>query len=205
MKPYQVVVWGDSIAREGSSPWPDHCQSHLNVSCFTGREVKIVNIARCGLSGVMGQHLFDKEVKPADPDLVVIQFGFNDLRHDSSVGAHPIGTPDRFEEAMRSMIRNSKSIGADVLVLGIHDYTFGALRLYPGGLNGDQTTEIYRLRAKSAAAQEGADYISMKDAAAAQGLSPRDITCDGCHLSETGKLIYTLTVSNYILNKLKEI
>lgn len=39
---------------------------------------------------------------------------------------------------------------------------------------------------------------------AAQGLSPREITCDGRRLSETGKLIYNLTVSNYILNKIKE-
>ncbi|MBO5959254.1 MAG: SGNH/GDSL hydrolase family protein [Lentisphaeria bacterium] len=200
-KPYKVLVWGDSIGRQNETPWPTVLQQHFQVSCYTGRKMEVVNIAQCGLAGVNGQYKFEEEVKPEQPDLVIIQFGFNDLRHDENYGAHAIGNPDQYEQAMVNMIRNAKSIGAEVLVLGNHNFRFGSLRLYPTGLNGDETVEIYRRRAEHAANTEGAGYINMADALAEQDLTPLTATCDGCHLSPYGVNVYAMTVARYILEK----
>lgn len=118
-KTYKILVWGDSIGRQCEVPWPDRLQRSMQVSFYCGTDVEVVNITECGLSGIWGQNYFEKKVKPENPDLVIIQFGFNDMRQDKTFGAHPIGTPDEYEEAMCNMIRNSKNIGADVLVLAI--------------------------------------------------------------------------------------
>ncbi len=202
MQPYKVLVWGDSIAVQTSPNWPSMTQASMDVSFFPGRKVEFINIGQCGLAGVYGQHLFEEKVKPVKPDLVIIEFGFNDLRCDEAHNGKAIGEPDDFEAAMRSMIRNAKSIGADVLVLGIHNYSFGALRRHPSGLTSDQTTELYRERARMAANAEGADYINMADVLAGQGLTPREYTMDGCHLSLDGNRVYSCTVSNYLLKKI---
>ena len=203
MKPYKILVWGDSIARQNEMPWPELCRIHMEVSCYPGRPLEFINIAQCGLPAVKGQHYFEEKVRPVQPDLVIIQFGFNDLRHDTENNGAPIGSPDQYEEAMRNMIRNCRSIGAEVLVLGNHNFTFGTLRMYPTGLNGDETVEIYRQRAKQAADQEGASYIKMLEVLKSQGLTMREATCDGCHLSSDGVNVYATAVSNFIMKLLR--
>lgn len=202
MEPYKVLVWGDSIARQNETPWPESCRFSFEVSCFTGRPVEFTNIAQCGLAAVYGQDYFEEKVKPVQPDLVIIQFGFNDLRHDVAHNGAPIGTPDQYEEAMLNMIRNARSIGAEVLVLGNHNFSFGALKMYPTGLNGDETVEVYRQRAKRAAETAGASFINMAEVFASQNLSAREATCDGCHLSPDGVKVYAMTVCNFILKRL---
>lgn len=202
MDPYKILVWGDSIARQNTVPWPEHCQQHLTVSCFCGRPVKFFNIARCGMPAVSGQNLFDSKVKQKSPHLTIIQFGFNDLRFDASFGANPIATPEEYKNAMRNMIRNARSTGSDVLVLGNHNFSFGNLILYPNGMNGDEAVELYRSQAEEAAKLENADYINMAEVFQTLGISPVEATSDGCHLSDCGIRIYTLTVCRYILNKL---
>ena len=202
MEPYKVLVWGDSIARQNETPWPESCRYSFEVSCFCGRPVEFINIAQCGLAAVHGQNYFEEKVRPVQPDLVIIQFGFNDLRHDTAHGGAPIGTPDQYEEAMCNMIRNARSIGAEVLVLGNHNISFGAIRLYPTGLNGDETVDVYRKRAKRAAEKEGAAFINMAEVLESQELPPRVATCDGCHLSPDGVRVYAITVGNFILKRL---
>ena len=202
MEPYKVLVWGDSIARQNETPWPELCRRSLDVSCYPGRPVEFTNIAQCGLAAVIGQHFFEEKVRPVQPDLVIIQFGFNDLRHESTNNGAPIGTPDAYEEAIRSMIRNSRSIGAEVLVLGNHNFSFGSIKMYPTGLNGDETVELYRQRAKKAAETEGASYINMAEIVLSLGLTMRDITYDGCHLSNDGMIIYCATVCHFIQKRI---
>lgn len=202
MEPYKVLVWGDSIARQNEVPWPESCRYSFEVSCFCGRMVEFINIAQCGLAAVHGQNYFEEKVRPVQPDLVIIQFGFNDMRHDTAHNGAPIGTPDQYEEAMCNMIRNARSTGAEVLVLGNHNISFGAIRLYPTGLNGDETVDVYRQRAKRAAEKEGAAFINMAEVLESQGLPPRVATCDGCHLSPDGVKVYAITVCNFILKRL---
>lgn len=201
-KTYKILVWGDSIGRQCEVPWPDRLQHSMQVSFYCGTDVEVVNIAECGLSGIWGQNYFEEKVKPENPDLVIIQFGFNDMRHDKAFGAHPIGTPDEYEAAMCNMIRNAKSIGAEVLVLGNHNFAFGNLLLYPNGMDGDQMVELYRQRAENAAKKEGADYINMNDVFANNGLTSIAGTVDGCHLSDNGARVYTYTVQRYVMKKL---
>lgn len=202
---YKILVWSDSIARQHDPVWPEMLRNSFSVSCYAGRKVEVVNIAQCGLPAVIGQTWFEEKVKPENPDLVIVEFGFNDMRHDEAHGGKAIGDPDEYENAVRAMIRNSRSIGARVLVLGIHDFSFGSLKMFPTGLSADETTEIYRSRARQAAVAEGADYIDMADVLDGMGLSPLEYTCDGCHLSENGRRVYVHAVIRYILKNVFEI
>ena len=75
-KTYKILVWGDSIGRQCEVPWPDRLLRSMQVSFYCGTDVEVVNITECGLSGIWGQNYFEEKVKPENPDLVIIQFGF---------------------------------------------------------------------------------------------------------------------------------
>lgn len=62
-----------------------------------------------------GLEMMDKTVLPAKPDLVFISFGSNDA--GGAIGGEPRNPPDQFKEDLRTMIRKSKSAGADVVLI----------------------------------------------------------------------------------------
>ena len=201
MKKIRVLVWGDSIAATGDDNWVVRAQRTFDVSINPGVPVEFINIAQCGLAAVWGKTFFEEKVKPVSPDYVIIQFGFNDLRHPVERGGEAIGAPEKYRSAILEMVQNARSAGAEVLVIGNHDVPFGDLRLYPTGLNAWETLALYRGLAEQAAAEGGAEYLDM--AAAMSGrITPEAATCDGTHLSDLGKYFYNAIISTWILKKI---
>lgn len=200
MREYKVLIWGDSIAASTPDPWPAMCARTFAVALNTGTDnVVFTNIAVCGMPARQGKAFFAEKVCPEKPSLVILQFGFNDIRWDGSNPGGPISDETVFYESVCEMIRNSKNIRADVLVLGNHR-PCSYLRM-PDGRTYVETVAAYNALAKQAAHDCGADWLDMADLVGAE-LTPRESTVDGVHLSLWGKRVYSHTVANYIQRKL---
>lgn len=196
MPPATVVVWGDSIAASG---WPQLLERTWNVCCNVGTPIRVVNSGRGGNPAASARHEFTESVLSHQPDVVIIQFGFNDQRYDGSRGPLPLSTPEEFGGHLTEMIRCCRELArAEVLVFGNHR-TLVPLQL-PSGVAYDETVEVYKRVAAASAAAAGVRFVDM-----AQALSHPDIpythllTDDGVHLSELGKQCYARVAASELL------
>ncbi len=73
------MVWGDSIAASG---WPQQVEFIYNVALNTGRAVRVINSGVGGKPASHARNEFDTKVAQHKPEVVFIQFGFNDMRYD---------------------------------------------------------------------------------------------------------------------------
>ena len=202
-KPYTIVVWGDSIAAQGSERWPERVDTYLKVVCHPGCETKVVNSAICGKPACHARNEFVDKVLKHEPDLVIIQFGFNDLRHDGSRDGLPLSTPDEFRRHIAELIHLCHTeAGADVLVFGNHKAR--SLLLMPTGITYDATRALYNEQARRAAAEAGARYVDMSSALMLDGVSWSSIVCDdGVHLSNLGVSLYSHVAMNEIADMIR--
>jgi lysophospholipase L1-like esterase len=183
-EPFIVVVWGDSIAAAG---WPERSEFVHNVSMNLGRPVKVINMGVGGLPAASARSQFAERVAPHKPDLVVIQFGFNDMRF---TGARPDGlpfsTPDEFNAHLQEMIHRCKSqANARVVVFGNHRPRRAGW--FPTGLTYEQSVSVYRQQAQNAAQAQNVRFVDMSVETLKAGLTWNEvINEDGIHLSPAG-------------------
>lgn len=198
-KPYTVVVWGDSIAAgTGEMNWPELCQGFLNVVINTGRPAKVINAGVCGKPATYARQEFSERIAPHAPDLVIIQFGFNDIRHDGTRGELPLGTPDEFAESLQDMIQSCREeASAQVVVLGNHRPH--ANLTMPTGLSYDEARVKYNEIAHAIAERSGAAYYDMSQVVSASDFCYKEIVCeDGVHLSKIGFHFYAGFVAGVV-------
>lgn len=189
--PFIVVVWGDSIAAGNQQcNWPAMAEFTHNLVLNTGRTLRVINSGIGGKPAAHARKEFADRVLSHQPALVVIQFGFNDIRMDGTRGATPLSTPAEFEEHMCSMIEACLvEAGAAVAVFGNHrtrvNLRFGDGRMY------DQWREIYNRRARRAAKVKGVPFYDMSICLKLPGAKWYDFVAeDGVHLSELGTHAY---------------
>lgn len=194
--PYNIVVWGDSIAASG---WPELVERTFNVALNTGRPIKVTNKGVGGMSAAAARSQFDQAIAPHAPDLVIIQFGLNDQRHDGSRGALPLSTVDEFEEHLTEMVRACRDeIKAKVVVLGNHKTR--RLHGMPTGLTYDETRARYSEAAKRAAKNMNVRYRDMAAAFEEAGEPHTAIVSeDGVHLSPFGLQAYAAVVADEVM------
>jgi lysophospholipase L1-like esterase len=199
--PFIVVVWGDSIAASG---WPDRSEFMHNVIQNAGRSVKIINMGVGGMPACTAKTQFAERVARHEPDLVIIQFGFNDLRSDGSrPNGLPLSTPEEFSAHLQEMIHRCKTeLHARVVVLGNHRPR-AVLRLLSGKTY-VETTAIYREESRKAALAQNVPYIDMSVETTAGGLAWTDVVNeDGVHLSPAGLNTYAAIASNIYMDQIR--
>lgn len=182
-----VVVWGDSIAAGG---WPQRAEFVCNVVLNAGRTVQVFNEAVGGMPAATARGQFAERIPGHQPDIVIIHFGANDLRHDGSRGGGPISTPDEFVDHLTAMTRDCQALGARVLLLGYHRCR--RLMVLPTGLPYPEAVRHYSDLARQVADATGADFLDL--AAALDTVADTSWTAficdDGVHLSELGMYLY---------------
>ncbi len=199
--PFIVVVWGDSIAAAG---WPDRSEFVHNVCQNAGRAVKVINMGVGGMPAATAKTQFEERVARHEPDLVIIQFGFNDLRSDGRrANGLPLSTPEEFNGHLQEMIKRCKDeLSARVVVFGNHRPK-SILRLL-SGLTYPQTTALYREESKKAAAAQGVRYVDMSVETIAGGLEWTEVVNeDGVHLSQAGINTYAGIASNVYMDEIR--
>ena len=193
--PAVVVVWGDSIAASG---WPAIAERSHNVALNRGRPIQVINVGVGGMPAARARVQFDDVVRPHQPVIVIIQFGFNDLRYDGSRGPLPISTVDEFTEHIAGMVKQCQDeLNATVLVFGNHTPT--RPQTLGTGETLMQLSATYNHASRVAAERHGAAYLDMAAATQSCGARPLDITNeDGVHLSEYGKHTYGAAAASAI-------
>ena len=196
MEPYVVVVWGDSIAASG---WPQQAETIFNVALNRGRPIKVINSGTCGLAASVAREQFDETILPHHPELIIMQFGFNDMRHDGSRGELPLSTPKEFDEHLMAMVKMSgEKTGAKVVIFGNHQ-TRSILTL-PTGLQYEETRVYYNSLARKVAKKMKTAYYDMAEMMAASGFRIEEIVSDdGVHLTPHGIQAYAQIAANSIL------
>jgi lysophospholipase L1-like esterase len=176
-----------------------------NVCLNTGRSIRVVNKGAGGLPAATARGQFENAVLPEKPDIVIMQFGLNDQRHDGSRGPLPISTPEEFGEHLSAMIAMCRErAGARVIVFGNHQTR--ALLTMPTGLSYDETRARYNAIARRAAEKGGARFADVPAILAAAGLRPGDVVADdGVHLSPCGLSAYAQVAANEVRAGVNEI
>ncbi len=199
-RPYTVVVWGDSIAASG---WPQKTEFILNVALNLGRTVRVVNEGVGGMPAAKARHLFEEKIRPHAPDLVIVQFGFNDARYDGSRDRLPISTLPEFRDHLAAMIGACRQVGAEVLVFGNHP----ARRIHrmPDGRPAADVYAEYARMAGTTARERGVRFFSLADGFAAVGWAADDfLSEDGVHLSPRGLEGYAQMAADQIQSVMVE-
>ncbi len=189
--PYVVVVWGDSIAAGGgANAWPGIAERTCNLVTNTGRPVKLVNSAAGGMPAAQARREFAQRVLAHRPQLVLLQFGFNDLRHDGARGPLPISTAAEFAEHLEAMGRACRDqAGAAVVYFGNHRARL-VLEM-PDGRQYDAWRQQYNDVARAVAARLSAPYFDLAQELWLPGAAWTDLVCeDGVHLSPLGYHAY---------------
>lgn len=199
--PFIVVVWGDSIAAAG---WPDRSEFVHNVCVNAGRPVKVINMGVGGMPAATAKTQFQERVARHEPDLVLIQFGFNDLRSDGKrPNGLPLSTLEEFNAHIQEMVKRCREeLHARVVVLGNHRPR-SVLRLL-SGLSYSDTAALYREESRKAAHAQGVRYIDMSVETIAGGLPWTDVVNeDGVHLSPAGINTYAGIASNIYMDEIR--
>jgi lysophospholipase L1-like esterase len=188
-----VLVWGDSIAASG---WPQQTEFIFNVLLNTGQPIRMVNKGVGGLAAAVAVGQFETAVLPEKPAVVIIQFGFNDLRYDGSRGDLPLSTPAEFAEHIATMVRRCREeLGAAVILFGNHHSC--TLLTLPNGLSYEDSLQQYNAAAGQVAVEFGVRYCDMGAVFDAAGLGANEIvTEDGVHLTPRGIRAYAQVAAN---------
>ena len=193
---FTVVVWGDSIPASGPNSWPETAEFIYNNLTNTGRSIKVINSSVGGKPAARARDEFEERVAKHSPDLVFIQFGFNDMRYDGKRDNQQISTIPEFGDHLRSMIEECEELGAKVVVLGNHRPA--TVLIMPDGKSHAQKTSEYNEAARQTALACKAAYFDISEQEVPGG-SWRDLVCDDCvHLSEFGRHIYGQFAANII-------
>jgi dienelactone hydrolase/lysophospholipase L1-like esterase len=196
---YTVVVWGDSIAAGSAElQWPALAERACRLSCHPGATVTVVNAGVGGMPASVAVNQYAERVAPHRPNLVILQFGFNDVRWSGNSGARPISTPEEFTASLTRMIALCRADGAEVVLFGNHRP--GIAMLLPSGYTYAETVARYNVLARRVAATTGTICYCLDEELAAPGHDwPDLLSADGVHLSPLGFHAYGRFAASVIL------
>jgi lysophospholipase L1-like esterase len=207
-KSFVVVVWGDSIAANNgnlASGWPAICESLANAVSSTGRRVIVHNEGICGKSAALAIGEFEARIKPYHPNLVIIQFGANDIRHELGQGGKPLSTEEEFIDHLTVMIRACQNeTRATVVVFGYHRPRRHLI--LPNGLTYQAALSRYNNLAAAVASTCGVTFFDLSAELPYDEYDWKDLVCeDGIHLSAVGNTAYADFAANLILRHLQAV
>lgn len=165
----RVVGFGDSITYAQHLPLASSWTSHLGA----------VNLGVCGDTTRLGLERFP-QVRDAQPDAVVIQFGLNDCNRWDSDGGLPRVSVAGFEANLVELVQRVRLLKADPLVCTLTTSTRESLL----------TPHAYSIAAIRAAERTGAKVVDLRE-----GITTKHLL-DGVHLNEEGQRLFAEAVSS---------
>lgn len=192
-----VVVFGDSItaAKEVTD-----LAGHIFAAALSrGDDVRFVNASVAGRPAAIGAQRVESEVLAHRPDLVIVQFGFNDQRHDSVSGrcGKPISTPAEFAGHLQRIVAQIRA-GGDAKVLIIGNHRPDSILILPTGKSYAETSQLYKAAARQVALDLGVHYLDMEAVFAASPHPHTAFVSDTVHLSAKGHWYYAMALVNKV-------
>ena len=163
----ETPAWWDHLWTEQNFGFPSVVVNRLRKQ-FPKATVTPISACEGGKTAKYGLEVIEKNVAPAKPDMVLLDFGGNDA--GGAVGAPPNNPPDQFKEDMRTMIRKSKAAGAEVIIVIGHNSGHPWLENQPG-----DRWPAYRQAMLELAKEENvgaADITTEMDNLATHGIPP---------------------------------
>ena len=202
---FTVVIWGDSIAAGNAQyKWPSLAELKCNLVINSGKKIKIINEGTGGMAAAHALKEFYSRVLQHKPDLVIIQFGFNDMRFDGSRINKPISTIEEFEDHISKMVLLCHNEAkAKVLLLGNHRTR---LRLtLPSGIDYDEARIQYNLAIERVAKKYNVMFFDMSKELNIPEAKWYEYLCeDGVHLSPLGFYAYASRIAGIIAGIIKQ-
>lgn len=199
VKPITVVVWGDSIAAGTDGlDWPSITERTYNVALNQGRPVRVINAAVGGMATGAAKEQFDSAIKANAPDIVIIQFGLNDLRYDGSRGPAPISTLAEYKDNLTEMVKRCRDEAkARVVLFGNHKTRVNLVM--PSGRTYDEARAEYCSAMRQVALQNKVEFHDLSQELTLEGATWTDfLSVDGVHLSPLGFNAYGRFAANVI-------
>jgi lysophospholipase L1-like esterase len=194
----RLVAFGDSITAHGSREVRPERHWPRLVARRTG--VEVLNAGAGGNTTTQGLDRIEKAVLARRPDLVLVQFGFNDCHHPPGSSA-PRTSIDLFEGNLRRIIENVVvRTGARVALVVNHPTTReGEAHRAPNGRSYEENKRAYDAVLRRVA---GETRSLLLDVEAAFRAAPRPLAEllieDGLHLNEAGAEVYAQAVEGFL-------
>lgn len=119
-KTMRVIVLGDDFAAartEVTRPWSARLEASLEARS-PGVRIEVENVASSGLTTASALHRLRRDVLARDPDVVLLQFGFQDSLVDVSLDADfPRVSPGAFRSNLVDLVTAVRSGGAEVILV----------------------------------------------------------------------------------------
>jgi len=190
-----VVVFGDSIT--APKELTEHLYFMFLVALNRGDNIRVVNASQGGRPAAAAVSQVGWRVLIHQPDVVIVQYGFNDVRHDEQSGARgkPISTPGEFDRHLRGIVTQIRE-GSRAKVLIIANHKADQNLILPTGRGYDESRVLYNEVGKRVAAEMKTDHLDMEAAFAATPHPFTAFVSDSVHLSPLGIRYYATTLAN---------
>jgi uncharacterized repeat protein (TIGR01451 family) len=180
-----IVCMGDSqIVLTG---WPDILDEHLE-NFYIHADFNVISSAEKGESAVDAIKRFDRDIRPNNPDIIILGYGTNDAGELSSI----------FEYDMDILIRQALSTGAEVFVYGI-GYIDTSISKWNNKVN---YTDFNRILEDELCPRYDVSYIDISTPMSAD--YEKYLRMDGIHWNEEGANLVALEVFKTIVAHIDE-
>lgn len=177
----RVVCIGDSIT------FGQHIHRDLAWTSLLQEwnpELEIINRGICGDTTRTGLERFPRDVQEFDPEIVILQFGFNDCNRWDTDRGLPRVSKLAFQANLSEMVARARNFGArEVILLSLHK----TLRpmAYESGC------AAYSKSIRFVAQMMGATFVDIRKVFYSYTFAGLDdLLLDGLHLSEEGNRVY---------------
>jgi len=196
-----VVVYGDSITADKEIT--EHLGHLFGLALHNGDDIRFVNASQGGRPAAAALKLVEAQVLVHQPDVVFVQYGFNDVRHDTQTGAmnRPISTPEEFETHLSGIVEQIRAAAATTQIVLIGNHRSDSFLVLPTGKTYEQSRLIYKAAAERVAQKFQTHWLDMEACFDSTGRRHTEFIRDMVHLSPIGQLHY----ASFMANKLQEV
>jgi len=207
-----IVYFGDSIT-EGQYVDPQLRWSNLVSQSLKKQysdSVEIIGYNR-GISGhttVQGMLRFPQDVQQNTPDILTLQFGFNDCNHWDSDKGYPRVSRSTFKSIIEEMIDRARHFGTEHIILSNNHKSLKS-NILPGNTTLEQERAIYNDIIKDIASEQEVTFCDIDawfnqvdNASYEDYLLPEP---DLLHLSELGHQHYANAIKPYLQCAIEDI
>jgi acyl-CoA thioesterase-1 len=194
----RIICFGDSITHAGTvqdplKRWPLVVERRLRGA---GRDVEIVASGVPGQTTTGAMARIERDVLSAAPDVVLIEFGFNDAwRRD---GENPQTPPEEFAANLRRMVELVRERTPARAVLVRNHATREEIAPYDAG-SFVENPASYNIIIERVAREAGAGLLDVHRAFLERHAGRGELfTGDGLHLAEAGSLLYAEVAAEFL-------
>lgn len=186
-----IVCFGDSITAAG---WPAVTQKILEDR---GVSARCINAGVRGNTSAQAIRRLDWDVLVREPQIVLIQFGFNDCNRVLN-SPRPRVLPTEFRTNIESLIQRIRAAGGAPAVIANHHTLTG--RVLSDGRPYETHSQEYAALAAACAHDASSPLLDLRTLFPPHGMALKDALAeDGIHLSPAGIESYAQIAAEFLL------